>query len=204
MEDETLMLLSMKDSKSVADALSNKTAQKILSYIADNGEATESELSEKLEIPLPTVHYNIQQLKKSKLIKSKEFFWSKKGKKMRVFTLAKKYIIISPGKSSISQLKGLLPVALIAMVGAGIVHLYQTSKAPVIRAMDSLSGVNVAQETADKALPTLDASTSAGAINQASECIAPATSDPNLALWFFSGAFLVLISILIFNLIKKK
>ena len=64
MEDNTFMMVSMKDSKSVADALSNKTSQKILQYLTEKKEATESELAEKLEIPLPTIHYNIQQLKK--------------------------------------------------------------------------------------------------------------------------------------------
>ena len=36
MKDETFMLLSMKDSKSVANAMSNETAQKIISYLAEH------------------------------------------------------------------------------------------------------------------------------------------------------------------------
>ena len=39
MDENTFMLVSMKDSKSVADALSNKTAQKILKYLTENKES---------------------------------------------------------------------------------------------------------------------------------------------------------------------
>ena len=107
MVDETFMLLSMKDSKNVADAMSNKTAQKIIAYLIEHNESTKSELSKELKVPLPTVHYNIKQLKKAKLIEAKEFFWSKKGKEMLVYKLAKKYIIISPDSSegTLSKLK---------------------------------------------------------------------------------------------------
>ena len=107
MKDETFMLLSMKDSKSVANAMSNETSQKIISYLAEKKEATESEIAKALKVPLPTVHYNIQQLKKAKLVDAKEFFWSKKGKEMLVYKLAKRYIIISPDNSetNLSKLK---------------------------------------------------------------------------------------------------
>lgn len=203
MEEETLMLLSMKDSKAVANALANDTAQKILAYIAENKEATESELSEKLDVPLPTVHYNIKQLKKANLLKSREFFWSKKGKKMRVFTLAKKYIIISPGKSSLKQLKGILPVTLISVIGAGMVHLYQKSKITAFGAADALSRDPLVFEEAGKALPMANG-VATGAMNTVSECAAPIVSEPNLAVWFLAGSLLAIVLVLTSNLIKKK
>ena len=203
MEEETLMLLSMKDSKAVANALSNDTAQKILAYIAENKEATESELSEKLDVPLPTIHYNIKQLKKANLLKSKEFFWSKKGKKMRVFTLAKKYIIISPGKSSLKQLKGMIPVALISFIGAGLIHLYQNAKFAALNAADIIPRDNIMQEAADKVAPSMDyTTTEAGEL--ASECISPIATEPNLAIWFLAGSLLAIILVLTTNLIKKN
>jgi predicted ArsR family transcriptional regulator len=210
MEEETLMLLSMKDSKNVADALANKTAQKILSYITRNQEATESELAEKLNIPLPTIHYNIQQLKKSNLIKSKEFFWSKKGKKMRVFTLAKKYIIIAPSKSksSLKQLKGLLPVALISVIGAGFLSLFQKSKATVLERGQDFTA-NIQPESMGKALAE-DATQKATDVvaNNATEfcqlhpesCI---ISEPNIALWFLLGSLFAIILVFIINKIKN-
>jgi DNA-binding transcriptional ArsR family regulator len=200
MEEETLMLLSMKDSKAVATALSNETAQKILAYITENKEATESELSEKLDIPLPTVHYNIQQLKKANLLKTREFFWSKKGKKMRVFTLAKKYIIIAPGKSSLKELKGILPVAAISLIGAGLINFYQKSKSEILSAAGDLSRESLVMEAADKTLPMADGA----ATNMDADCIVPLVSEPNLAIWFLAGSLLAIILVLAYNLIKKN
>lgn len=204
MEEETLMLLSMKDSKAVADALANKTAQKILSYIAENKEATESELAEKLNVPLPTIHYNIQQLKNSNLLKTKEFFWSKKGKKMRVFTLAKKYIIIAPSKSktSLKQLKGLLPVAIISVIGAGLIALFQKSKTTLLD-----SGQNIAAnipETAGKTLAEEATKQTTDAIANNITQIPQTIQELNIALWFLLGSLFAIILVFIINKIKKN
>ncbi len=184
MEDNTFMMVSMKDSKTVADALSNKTAQKILNYLTENKEATESELSEKLDIPLPTIHYNIQQLKKANLVKSKEFFWSKKGKKMRIFTLAKKFIIISPDsdKSTLSKLKDLLPVTLLSFIGAGIIKIYQSKKyLATNKAADALN------EMAAKTFTNMTQTQTT-------------LQEPNYALWFLAGSLFVIILTFLFRL----
>jgi DNA-binding transcriptional ArsR family regulator len=201
MKDETFMLLSMKDSKNVANAMSNETAQKIISFLAEHKEATESELSKKLKIPLPTVHYNIQQLKKAKLIDAKEFFWSKKGKEMLVYKLAKKYIIISPDNSenSLSKLKSLLPVTLLSLVGSGAIYLWQKSQIGFARiATDTEAAKTVFQETAGKAVPGADVAT-----NLTSDIITQ-TIGPNLALWFLAGSLFVILVFLLFSLLKKK
>jgi len=199
MEDNTFMMVSIKDSKLVADALSNKTVQKILKYLTENEEATESELAEKLEIPLPTVHYNIQQLKKANLIKSKEFFWSKKGKKMKIFTLAKKFIIISQDSSenTLSKLKSLLPVTILSFVGAGIVHFYQKSQLITDNILGGAETISrdTLTETVGKALPMGETPT---------KIVSVVTAEPNLALWFLTGSLFAIILVLAFNLIKKK
>ncbi|MBT6995533.1 helix-turn-helix domain-containing protein [Candidatus Woesearchaeota archaeon] len=200
MEDNTFMMVSMKDSKSVADALSNKTSQKILQYLTEKKEATESELAEKLEIPLPTIHYNIQQLKKANLIKSKEFFWSKKGRKMKIFTLAKKFIVISPDSSedTLSKLKSLLPVTVLSFVGAGIVHLYQKS-----RIVTGVISKESFVETAGKVIPQADKIVE-GDANVIPETISTLSQEPNLALWFLAGSLLSIVLVFTFNLMKKK
>lgn len=208
MDEETLMLLSMKDSKSVADALSNKTAQKILSYIAENQEATESQLAEKLSIPLPTVHYNIQQLKKANLLKSKEFYWSKKGKKMRVFSLAKKYIIISPSKSktTLRQLKGLLPVTFISIIGAGLIHLYQKSKVVMTDTGQEIARAvpETIEQEADSAMSKATGEMAGTLTNNITETIPQIIQEPNYALWFLIGSLTAILLVFIYNLIKKN
>ena len=199
MVDETFMLLSMKDSKNVANAMSNETAQKIISYLAEHKEATESELSKKLNVPLPTIHYNIQQLKKAKLIEAKEFFWSKKGKEMLVYKLAKRYIIISPDSSenNLSKLKTLLPVTLISLVGSGIIYLWQKTKFISLKTTSDLAG-QASEEAVGKALPGSDA-----AANLTQEVITQAV-PPNYALFFLIGSLFVILMLLLFTLLRKK
>ncbi len=216
MKDETFMLLSMKDSKSVADAMSNKTSQKIISYLAEHKEATESEIAKALKVPLPTVHYNIQQLKKAKLIDAKEFFWSKKGKEMLVYKLAKRYIIISPENSetNLSKLKSLLPVTLLSVVGSGLVYLWQKSQMGLFRATEassafSESAKNTAQDAAGKLLPGAETAGKIAApgtdplTNLTTEVVSQ-TIEPNLALWFLSGSLFVILVFLLFSILKKK
>jgi DNA-binding transcriptional ArsR family regulator len=191
MVDETFMLLSMKDSKAVADAISNKTAQKIIAYLTEHKESTESELSKELKVPLPTVHYNIQQLKKAKLIEAKEFFWSKKGKEMLVYKLAKKYIIISPDSSegTLSKLKNILPITLLSLVGSGAVYLYQKTKfiASDVKFKATESAITMGKKIAEESDPQ--------------EIL---IQEPNFALWFLAGSLFIISSIFLISLFKKK
>ena len=198
MKDEAFMLLSMKDSKNVANAMSNETAQKIISYLAEHKEATESDISKDLKVPLPTIHYNIQQLKKAKLVEAKEFFWSKKGKEMLVYKLAKKYIIIAPDSSenSLSKLKNLLPVTLLSLVGSGIIYLWQKSQSFAIKGIDTLNGAQT--EVAGKALPGADQAADL-ALDVATQSI-----EPNYALFFLVGSLFVILILLILSLLRKK
>ena len=112
---KNFLLLSLEDSqaKKVANIVSNDSCRKILDYLSER-EATESELAAKLNIPISTVHYNLQQLMDAKLIESEEFHYSPKGREVNHYKLANKYIIITPKKvTGITQkLKSILPVGL--------------------------------------------------------------------------------------------
>src|SRR3989344_6458595 len=127
MANKNFLLLSLEDSKTkkIANVVSNHSCRKILDYLSQR-EATESELAEKLQMPISTVHYNLQQLMETGLINTEEFHYSKKGKEVLHYKLANKYIIISP-KSTYGlkeKLKGILPVALIAAGMAGIIQIF--------------------------------------------------------------------------------
>src|SRR3989344_665255 len=123
MANKNFLLLSMEDTKikTVSNVISNESCRKILDYLADK-ESSESEISEKLKLPISTVHYNLQQLMEAGLVSADEFHYSKKGKEISHYKLANKYIIIAP-KSTYGikeKLKSLLPVALIS-IGAAFV-----------------------------------------------------------------------------------
>ena len=110
-----LMNLDDENSKKVADVLSNPTCKRILNYLGDVKDASQKDISDGLNIPLNTLDYNMKKLIASGLVeKTKNFFWSTKGKKIPMYKLAKKHIIISPKdhKPDLNLLKTLLPIIL--------------------------------------------------------------------------------------------
>ena len=127
MASKNFLLLSLEDSKTkkIANVVSNESCRKILDYLSQR-EATESELAEKLQMPISTIHYNLQQLMETGLISTEEFHYSEKGKEVLHYKLANKYIIISPkGTYGLKEkLKGILPTALIAVGAAALIQIF--------------------------------------------------------------------------------
>ena len=97
MAEEKFILLSLeeKKSKELAQVISSNTSRKILDLLAKK-EYSETDIAKELNIPLSTVHYNTQLLLKNNLIEIKDFLWSEKGKKIQLYRLANKLIIIHP------------------------------------------------------------------------------------------------------------
>ncbi len=118
--DDKFILMGLNDEKAgyVAEVLKNKTCKKILDFLAETKEASEKDISRILEMPINTVEYNLKKLVKSGLVvKAKNFFWSVKGRKILMYKLARKDIIISPNKKpSLSALKSVLPVLIFAIL----------------------------------------------------------------------------------------
>jgi len=127
MASDKFILMGLNDEKAghIAEVLKNKTCKKILDYLAEIKEASEKDMSRVLEIPINTVEYNLKKLVKSGLVvKAKNFFWSVKGRKISMYKLARKHIIISPNKRpSLGALKGVLPVIFIAVILIAIIGL---------------------------------------------------------------------------------
>jgi len=123
MPNEPFMLVSLKEEKAkkLSHVLSNKTAVKILEYLAGK-DATESQIAKALKIPLSTVNYNMKQLLEAKLVTSDEFHYSEKGKEVSHYKLANKYIIIAPtaeDETFLQHLKKFVPAFVgLAVIGA--------------------------------------------------------------------------------------
>lgn len=200
MPSKNFLLLSMEDEqiKKVSNVISNDSCRKILDYLSQK-EATESELAEKLQIPISTVHYNLQQLVDTGLISSEEFHYSKKGKEVNHYRLANKYIIIAPKKTFgiKEKLKGILPVALIAAGAAGILQLVSKYFAKAGMAeQDVFVAKSAISEGAAQAAPS--ALSQAAAVSQQTQPI-----FSNIALWFLFGAVFALLIYFIVSLIRK-
>lgn len=90
-------MLNLDDEKikKVADVISNETSKKILNLLAEK-ELSEKEIADSLKLPVNTIEYNLKKLIEVGLVdKTKDFFWSLKGKKIPKYTISKKDILIS-------------------------------------------------------------------------------------------------------------
>jgi len=191
----TYILTSLDDEKAaeLGKIIANPTARKILNYLAENN-ACETDIAKELNIPLSTVHYNIQQLLKAELIKIKDFLYSEKGNKVYFYTLAKKLVLIAPKGSSIkrSKIKNILPVLLISLgISIAIKLIYPIANLSFKAKMAERAAVGI-----EKALGTAEAAASATET-------APVVSNitqlaTNYAIFFFGGALLALLLYLIF------
>ena len=209
MAKKSFLLVSLKENKAkeLAQAISNESCRKILDYLAEKEDATETELSEKLQIPISTIHYNLKQLVAGSLVVADEYHYSKKGKEVNHYKLANKYIIIAP-KTTYGikeKLKSILPIALFALIGTGIIQLYTKYLKPAAFAT---------MKAAPAALDQASEPQAAGAMMEAVAEEAPralmgnvpeiATAAPNYALWFLFGCIFVIVLMVLFELIKAK
>ena len=200
MSKEKFLLVSLNEDKAkdLAQAITNETCRKILDYLADK-EATESELSEKLLVPISTVHYNLQQLQKGGLVIAEEFHYSNRGKEVNHYKLANKYIIIAP-KTTYGikeKLRSILPVGLITAAGAALIQFFSKTNSAV-----SSPAPQMLKAAADESLESAVAATAA---NNAAPVFSQNLSLlSNIALWFFIGAVTALVIYLIIDWIRNK
>jgi DNA-binding transcriptional ArsR family regulator len=194
---EKYVSIDINDPRStkIAEALSNPTSKKILNLLADK-ELSASDISNLLKQPLNTITYNLDKLVETGLIeKSKNFFWSAKGKKIPTYTLSNKKIMISPKTIT----KGILP----ALLGTAIVAL----------GINYLSTINNVSKVADVAQESYSTSSGAAlvATNELAK-IAPqyckpivqaCTSQP-LWAYFLLGALTLALIYLLWNSFSHK
>jgi len=121
MADDKFILMNMDDerTKKVAEVMGSATCKKIIEHLAETKEASEKDIADALGIPINTAEYNLKKLIESGLVeKTKNFFWSVKGKKIGMFKLANKHIVISPKpkkRPDMNALKVILPILLAAL-----------------------------------------------------------------------------------------
>lgn len=194
MATEKFIMVSLEDEKAkeIANVISNDTSRKILGFLSDK-DAAENDIARELKLPASTVHYNIQHLLKQNLIEVKDFYWSEKGNKVNVYTVAKKLIVISPKSMKIkTKLKNILPVALLALAASGAIHLYQKSFTKIA----DLGGAEkmMAAQEAVEAAPRV-------AFDAAPKVIEAA---PNYAIWFLIGSFFAIAMYIFISSLRKS
>ncbi len=161
MPDEPFMLVSLKGDKAkkLAQVMANPTCTRILDYLAQSKESTESAIAKELSIPLSTVHYNLAQLVAAKLVLVEEFHYSAKGREVNHYKLANKYIIIAPKDDDpgfLDRLRKFIPATVLTLGVAAILKTMQFLTPGAGFASD-LSSSRAADTIAPFAAPAADA-----------------------------------------------
>ena len=97
------IMVSLDDerSKHLSEVLANETCKKILMFMSEISEVTETDISKSLNIPLNTVNYNMKKLLASHLVEEAEkILWSEKGRRIRIYRISNKSILITPRTKS--------------------------------------------------------------------------------------------------------
>jgi len=208
MAEESFVLVSLKESKAkkLAQIISNEACRKILDHLSRKT-ATETELSKILDMPISTVHYNIQHLMENKLITAEEFHYSQKGKEVLHYKLANKLIIIAPAgadQNMMDKLKSLWPISALivaATVAVGYISKVYSgsavSTAPMIARTASAADVSVSSASNFAAAPMLAAQKTAGASQSF-------ININSIAVWFFIGAIFAMTAYFIIERFRKQ
>jgi DNA-binding transcriptional ArsR family regulator len=183
--------MSMDDEKlkDLAEVLGNKTCKKIIDFLVGVKSASAKDISDELKIGMSGVDYNMKKLLKSGIVeKEKDFFWSKKGKKILMYKVSNKSVVISPKKEISSKFKSLIPAVMLVSVSTFAVYVFEKIK----NSGKALAGNEMATPTLFKE-----------SIAQDSARIVSTEFAGNVFgnfwIWFLCGAVLTLIIFSILN-----
>lgn len=199
---DTFLLVSLEDdeARKLGQIINNDTSRKILDFLSDK-DATETELSVVLKVPISTIHYNMQALLKAKLIEAEKYHYSKKGKEILHYTLANKYIIIAPKSTHglKNKLRSILPVA--GLIGTAAIFMKYFEKSikissdftaqPMLAAANDLSVQESARFASDTIAPV------------STNIVTSSIWQSNIT-WFLIGSALSLILYLLIEYWRKR
>ncbi|MFC1801576.1 ArsR/SmtB family transcription factor [Nanoarchaeota archaeon] len=194
-----LINLDEDKTKKLAEVIASTTSRKVLNYLADK-EATESEISKELGVPLSTIHYHLQKLQEGGLVTTEEFHYSQKGREVNHYKLANKYIIIAPKetKGLKSKLKSILPLVGILAGISIIIELVQRF------------GTNFGRVATLGAEKTMAAAPEAALMADEAVTTAVQTSTSTLPLWahigfwFLLGGLAAIVLYILLEFIRRK
>jgi len=197
--------------KNVAEVLGNASCVRILELLGEEN-LTISDISEKLRMKINTTDYNVKKLVKAGLIEGRDHWWSVKGKKMIIYRVSNKRIIISPRKNNAK--KFLWGLGLIGIFGIWLRNLFGRHEI-------FASGDKLIQETAFKAAPEMkglavDVGTNDATVRTASDTFT--NSKLNLIgansngfwtglagwEWFLIGAWTAIVLFFVFSLVSER
>ncbi|MCK4937878.1 MAG: winged helix-turn-helix transcriptional regulator [Methanosarcinales archaeon] len=124
---EKLLVLPLGDeSKKITQVITNDTARHIMELLAEHSMSA-SDIAKRLDVPLTTIKYNLENLVDVGLAKIERIKYSEKGRQVKVYAPVRKLIVVVPeklGSASITEiLKKYLGVILTAVFASGFIEL---------------------------------------------------------------------------------
>ncbi|MDD5615843.1 MAG: helix-turn-helix domain-containing protein [Candidatus Methanoperedens sp.] len=106
--DEKLLILPLgEESKKITQVISNDTARKIIELLADVP-LSASDIAERLQTPLTTIVYNLENLESVGLIRVEKIKYSEKGREVKIYAPVRKLIVVVPEKTDRKSITDIL------------------------------------------------------------------------------------------------
>ncbi len=212
--EEKLLILPLNDkySKRISRVLANDTSRKILEALCEEA-LTATEISEKLDLPLTTLHYNIENLMEAGLIKVARTRYSEKGREVKYYEPTRKFIVIAPGDIGEEEVRSTLKKVLFgvyflfasAISGYAFQRIYyyfwrmEAAVPMVMRAAAEAEKLPMEEAPAAPLMLTPAPSPTVEAVPRAAERI-----GPNLVIWFVFGAVFALVLLFVWRKIGMR
>jgi DNA-binding transcriptional ArsR family regulator len=126
--DEKLLILPLgEESKKITQIISNDTARQIIELLADVP-LSASDIAERLQAPLTTITYNLENLESVGLVKVERIKYSEKGREVKIYAPVRKLIVVVPEKtdrkSVTDVLRKYLGVILAAVLASSLIEVF--------------------------------------------------------------------------------
>ena len=134
----------------ISKAMASQTASDILQLLAEDKKSL-TEITDRLDIPLTTAKYHIENLLEAGLIAVSQTKYSIKGREVKIYTLTNQLLVVAPRQSNVRSL--LLKYASlfgIVAVGSVVISAIIPLFGPGSMIRGSANTVNMAPEYAMK------------------------------------------------------
>ncbi|MCZ7355613.1 MAG: helix-turn-helix domain-containing protein [Candidatus Methanoperedens sp.] len=133
--EEKLLILPLGDeSKKITQVISNDTARQIIEMLADVP-LSASDIGGRLNAPISTIMYNLENLESVGLIKVEKIKYSEKGREVKIYGPVRKLIVVVPEKTdkkSVADiLRKYLGVMLAAFFASGLIEFFTRRVGPI-------------------------------------------------------------------------
>ena len=163
--NEKLLILPLgEESKKLTQVISNDTARKIIELLAD-APLSASDIADRLQTPLTTIVYNLENLESVGLIKIDKIKYSEKGREVKIYAPVRKLIVVVPEKTDRKSITDILRkyvgVVLAAVLASSIIEfLLFRAGAPQWELVDYSSDMKVAADSQNIAAVSEEANAS--------------------------------------------